>query len=133
MQEEAADSEPPQVSRAVPPSQPQVYSNGTTPQQGSGAAGSDLLGDLMGTLAIEAPPSSAASTKPNDILALEAPPPTAPTAAAAPGGSLAIALLDGAPTQVQVCNSSLVSYMYYNGICIVTLLKCVFCLPGFGS
>jgi len=85
-----------------------VYSNGTIPRQGSGAAGSDLLGDLMGTLAIEAP-SPAASTNPRDILALEAPPPTAPAGAAVPGDSLALALLDGAPTQVQVCNSSLVT------------------------
>lgn len=80
-----------------------MYSNGTTPKQGSGAGGSDLLGDLMGTLAVDAPPPSAASINPSDILALEAPPPTAPAAAAAPGDSLALALLDGASTQVQVC------------------------------
>lgn len=102
MQDEVAESEPPQASGPVAP-QPQVYSNGTTPQQGPGAGGGDLLGDLMGTLAIEAPPSSTPSTKSSDILALEAPPPTASPAAAAPGDSLALALLDGAPTQVQVC------------------------------
>lgn len=107
MQDQAAEPESPQASGAVPSSQPQVYSNGTTPQQAPGAAGGDLLGDLMGTLAVEASPS-ATSTSPSDLLALEAPPPAPPAVTAAPGDSLALALLDGAPTQVQVCYRSIV-------------------------
>lgn len=113
MQEQAAEPEPSQASGAVPPSEPQVYSNGTTPQQAPRAASreasGDLLVDLMGTLAIEAPRPSAASTSPSDLLALEAPPPAPRAAAAAPGDTLALALLDEAPTQVQVCHSSLVT------------------------
>ncbi|KAG0627347.1 hypothetical protein M758_2G193500 [Ceratodon purpureus] len=103
-QEQAAESEPPQASGAVPPSESQVYSNGTTLQQapraGSREPSGDLLVDLMGPLAIEAPPS-AASTSPSDLLALEAPPSAPPAAAIAPGDTLALALLDEAPTQVQ--------------------------------
>jgi hypothetical protein len=108
MQEQVAESGPPQASGAVPTSQPQVYSNGTTPEQAPRAASGDLLDDLMGTLAIEAPPS-ATSTSPRDLLPPEAPLPAPPAAAAASGDSLALALLDEAPTQVQVCLSSLVT------------------------
>lgn len=98
--EQVAESGPPQASGAVPTSQPQVYSNGTTPEQAPRAASGDLLDDLMGTLAIEAPPS-ATSTSPRDLLPPEAPLPAPPAAAAASGDSLALALLDEAPNQVQ--------------------------------
>lgn len=101
--EQAVTSETPQDSKSFPPSQSQAHSNGGTPQQAPGhtpgSASADLLSDLVGPLSLEAPPP-VASTSSSDLLALEAPP--TPTAAAAtPADSLALALLDSAPTQVQ--------------------------------
>lgn len=91
---------------AVPPSsqpQPQQpHANGTSQQYAPKAASGDLL-DLMGNMALEAEPSSGPSTSPSDLLALEAPPAATPPAPPAdPADSLALALLDGGPTQVQV-------------------------------
>lgn len=94
---------------AVPPSsqlqpqpQSQPHANGTSQQYAPKAASGDLL-DLMGNMALEAEPSSAPSTSPSDLLALEAPPAATPPAPPAdPADSLALALLDGGPTQVQV-------------------------------
>jgi len=104
-------SEPAHVA-AVPPSsqlqpqpQSQPHANGTSQQYAPKAASGDLL-DLMGNMALEAEPSSAPSTSPSDLLALEAPPAATPPAPPAdPADSLALALLDGGPTQVQPIGS----------------------------
>lgn len=94
----------PPASQLQPQPQPQSqpHANGTSQQYAPKAASGDLL-DLMGNMALEAEPSSGPSTSPSDLLALEAPPAATPPAPPAdPADSLALALLDGGPTQVQV-------------------------------
>lgn len=102
MQKHAAVAES-QASEVPHSSQSQVHSNGATQQHASGTPHGDLLGDLIGTLAIDAPPAEP-TTGPSDSQALEAPP-KSPAISAASADSLALVVLDAAPTQVQVCAS----------------------------
>ncbi|XP_024380212.1 AP-2 complex subunit alpha-1 isoform X1 [Physcomitrium patens] len=92
-----------QASEVPHSSQSQVHSNGATQQHASGTPHGDLLGDLIGTLAIDAPPAEP-TTGPSDSQALEAPP-KSPAISAASADSLALVVLDAAPTQVQPLKS----------------------------